>query len=90
MLLRQINLGGVDILRYFSGDSKLYYHFTKESISFIDLEQLYATVVIVAAKASSSIETFTSTKLRERQGGGGGKQPQEKENCVSVEGRLSD
>lgn len=43
-------------------------HFTKESIPFLDLEQLYAIrVVVVVAKATSSIQTFTSTKLTESQ-----------------------
>lgn len=41
--------------------------FTKQSISFIDTEQLYAILVIAMAKGTSSIQKVTSTKVTESQ-----------------------
>lgn len=41
--------------------------FTKQSISFIDTEQLHAILVIAMAKGTSSIQKVTSTKVTESQ-----------------------
>lgn len=69
MVLRQINLGGVDRLRYLSGDSKQWLDLLKNlSISQIQNNCMLASlVVVVMAKVASPIQTFTSTKLTESQ-----------------------
>lgn len=69
MVLRQINLGGVDRLRHLSGDSKQWLDLLKNlSISQIQNNwMLVSLVVVVMAKVASSIQTFTSTKLTESQ-----------------------